>query len=116
VKSAPDGIDQVKCIPAVAGLGENLDTIAWKRDSTGKPITCDVRCRLCGVTVGARVLSDGSMHSLDYNFWTWHFEGKHPEALKQEAPGVNPGPKANDETDTEAYPKPGPVSSTRGQD
>jgi len=79
--SAPDGVDQVKCIPPVAGLGDNLDTIAWKRDSAGKPITCDVRCRLCGLTVGARVLSDKSMHNLDYNFWAWHFEGKHPEVL-----------------------------------
>jgi hypothetical protein len=111
--SAPDRVDQVKCIPAVPGLGENLDTVRWYGNER---FAADVRCRVCGITVGCRVLKDGEMHSLDYNFWAWHFEGKHPEVLTKEAPAGKPGPKANDETDTEAYPKAPPVSSTKGQD
>jgi len=114
--SAPDGIDQVKCLPAVAGLGDNLDTVKWY----GR-FAADIKCRLCGIKVGCRVLPHGEMSLMDYRFWLHHFQAFHAEMLpaevrQEEAPGVNPGPKANDETDTEAYPKAPPVSSTKGQD
>ena len=120
MKSAPDGIDQVKLPRAVVGLGENLDTVRWHGESA-----CDVRCRVCGIVVGCLVpcqrpgVERKMMSLTDYHFWLHHFQAMHPELLpaevrKEEAPGENPGPKANDETDTEAYPKAPPVSSTKG--
>lgn len=81
--NAPGGIDQVK-LPAVPGLGENLETVRWHGESV-----CDVRCRVCGVTVGCMVpctapgVERKAMSSTDYHFWLCHFQGKHPDLLPE---------------------------------
>ena len=42
-------------------------------------------------------------------------EAAEPRTAEDEAPGVNPGPKANDETDSQDYPKAGGLSNAKGQ-
>ena len=77
-------IDQVKCLPPVVGLGENLETYFWHADGQGRRYGADVRCRICGQSVGCRVKPDGSMSSLDYNFWLHHFQLFHADLLPSE--------------------------------
>ena len=74
-------IDQVLIIPPLPGVGENLETTFWHADGSGRRFSCDVRCRVCGLAAGARVMSHGEMHNLDYRFWLNHFQTAHAELL-----------------------------------
>ena len=76
-------IDPVFCFPPVVGLGENLETTNWHLDGSGVRFACDVRCTLCGLSAGERVLAHGEMSNMDYRFWLLHFQAAHPEVLPE---------------------------------
>lgn len=80
MKDQPAGVNQVKCLPAIAGLGENLETTRWYRD-----FAAEVRCRVCGASVTCSVRPTGEMSSVDRNFWLWHFRAVHVNLLPPEA-------------------------------
>ena len=73
--------DQVLILPPLPGVAENLETVRWYADGKGRRYACDVRCTLCGLAAGARVLARGEMHDMDRRFWLGHYESQHAEML-----------------------------------
>ena len=74
-------IDSVFILPPLPGVAENLETLRWYLDGQGRRYACDVRCSLCGLQAGARVMAHGEMSEMDRRFWAGHYESAHSELL-----------------------------------
>jgi hypothetical protein len=73
--------DKVFIIPPLLGVAEHLETLRWYADGKGRRYACDVRCSLCGLAAGARVMEHGEMSEMDRRFWLGHYESQHAEML-----------------------------------
>ena len=78
-------IDQLKMPRTIAGLGDNLLTVA-------RPMSwgARVQCKVCGLEVGCRVVAErvggerNMMDQFSFMFWLAHFLSQHPDLLPAE--------------------------------